>query len=90
MKVKWHHLEKGYGNPVTTTHEVPRPEGFMEGGRAFHEMYVSTLTDKVSALGLTCCTYRQYGCAYLGSCTAKAPQDIPLGNITDYPEIENT
>lgn len=88
MKVEWNRLEN-MTDWKKTTHEVPKPKGFIEGGRSFHEMYIDVF-DNILAIGRTCCAYRQHGCAYLSSCKAQSPQDIPLGNITDYPEIENT
>jgi len=28
--------------------------------------------------GMTCCNEREYGCAYLGSCTTEPPQDVVI------------
>lgn len=71
----------------TTVHEVPEPPGFLKGKRMFHQMYVEG-DGRLNAIGRTCCVNRQYGCAYLGSCTAEKPPDIPMGHIADYPVVE--
>lgn len=85
MKVEWSRL-KNYPlswKRVTTVHEVPVPREFKDSKRSYHRMVVDD--GNLVAKGETCCDNRQYGCAYLGSCTAQPPQDIPLGRITDYP-----
>lgn len=86
MQVEWTRLEN-MTSWKTTMHEVSVPKGYRDGKRVCHKMLVDS-EGNVAARGRTCCDNRQYGCAYLGSCTAQKPQDIPLGHITDYPIIE--
>lgn len=71
-----------------TYHEIPQPPGFVSAGRAYHVMMID-FEGNLVARGTTCCGTRQYGCAYLGTCRAQRPADIPLGKITDYPEVES-
>lgn len=63
----------------------PSAMGLLHQRREAHAIIIRG--QKVVAAGWYCCHDRQYGCAYLGTCTAKPPEEIILGSLDDFPSV---